>query len=282
VSELAPAFCDTPRVAWVGEAPKGGAQRVTGVRTLEEFAALRPLPGVLVVDQPGQDPQATLEALAQPVLKEAVSFLVVDALEPGLHARALLHDVQCLPRSLAPALRDELLRAAVTRSADRRRADAMLSSAARAATCARFVVRTLEQAEGLSSLLAMCCPEPERRVGGFLELLINAIEHGNLEVTGPQKRELLAEGRWYSELLARLEDPRYASRVVRVTLDRRPAGVAFSIEDDGAGFDAKAVMERELTQGDTRHGRGIALARLMSFDELTYEGRGNRVVGRIR
>jgi anti-sigma regulatory factor (Ser/Thr protein kinase) len=147
---------------------------------------------------------------------------------------------------------------------------------------ASWVLKTPEEAEVLASLLAECCPKPDRRVGGLIELLINAIEHGNLEITGPGKRALLAEGRWYEELLLRLADPRYAERSVRVSFERQADGeIVFSIEDDGVGFDVAEVLDRELTQNDTRHGRGIALARLMSFDKLSWEGRGNRVVGRI-
>jgi hypothetical protein len=118
-------------------------------------------------------------------------------------------------------------------------------------------------------------------VGGLLELLINAIEHGNLEVTGDEKRALLMDGRWHDELLARLDDPRYASRAVRVTFERRTSELFITIEDDGAGFDFAEVLRGGLDENFSRHGRGIALARLMSFDDLQWEGRGNRVIGRI-
>jgi signal transduction histidine kinase len=268
-------------IAWLGEAPGECAHAVRVVRTLVEFAALEPQPQLLVVDLPADDGLKTLEALAPYSVAELSVLWVTDALDAQQQARAVELKVQCLPRALSAARRDEVLRAALKHPA-RRNPDALMTAAARSATQARFCARTLDEAEGLATLLAMFCPEPERRIGGFLELLINAIEHGNLEISGPQKRALLAEGNWHAELLRRLDLPQYAQRTVRVTFDRGEHGITFSIEDDGAGFDAKAVLAGELAGNDTQHGRGIALARLMSFDELVYEGRGNRLVGKIR
>ena len=51
--------------------------------------------------------------------------------------------------------------------------------------------------------------------------------------------------------------------------------------DDGAGFDFAEILRGSMDENFSRHGRGIALARLMSFDDLRWEGRGNRVIGRI-
>jgi CheY-like chemotaxis protein/anti-sigma regulatory factor (Ser/Thr protein kinase) len=147
---------------------------------------------------------------------------------------------------------------------------------------ARYELRTLEEAELLASELAEQCPEPRRRVAGILELLVNAVEHGNLELSGPDKQRLLREGRWDTELQARLEDPRLGARQVRVTFDRASDGsIALSVEDEGLGFDWRAATAPRTEDGQARSGRGLLLARQLSFDELAWEGRGNKVLARI-
>jgi anti-sigma regulatory factor (Ser/Thr protein kinase) len=148
---------------------------------------------------------------------------------------------------------------------------------------AAFELRTLPEAEALASALAACCPQPERRVCGLLELLANAVEHGNLELTGAEKQRLLTEGRWFAELEARLADPRYLPRRVRVDFERDAAGlVTLAIEDEGPGFDWREVLAREPAGAGAVQGRGIALARGLSFEDLVWEGRGNRVVARMK
>lgn len=269
-------------VAWLGSPPVGQSLPVTVVRDLRALAELHPLPSVLCVDWP-TPPHETLALVISRGLHDLRVLVMVDTLEPGLVATAAEHDIVCLPRSLPPQRLEETLRALVRQANTRQRPDMVLLAAMNTARAGRFVVRTLDEAEGLASLLAQLCPEPERRVGGFVELLVNAIEHGNLEISCAEKRQLLMDGLWHARIQELLEDPRFATRTVRVQFERGEAGsVEFSIEDDGQGFDVAAVLKRELEDNDTRNGRGIALARLMSFDELTYEGKGNRVIGRIR
>jgi anti-sigma regulatory factor (Ser/Thr protein kinase) len=148
---------------------------------------------------------------------------------------------------------------------------------------ATFELRTLPEAAALASSLSACCPQPERRECGLLELLANAVEHGNLEFTGDDKQRLLKAGRWFAELEARLADPRYLPRRVRVHFERDADGlVTLAIEDEGPGFDWREVLAREPAGGGAVHGRGIALARALSFEDLVWEGRGNRVVARMR
>jgi hypothetical protein len=272
-------------VVWVGRSPPWQyGFRQAG--SLQQALALRPEPELFVIDPVDPAERQLWLETAQPALEPLSLVLVVAENTPEVLAAAARAGVLCcLPRCSDPGSRTAVLTAAL--QLHRRRK--ALSGPERFARTggarlleATWVLRTPEEAEVLASLLAECCPRPDRRVGGLIELLINAIEHGNLEISGPGKRALLADGRWYDELMLRLADPRYSQRTVRVSFERKADGeIVLSIEDDGAGFDFAEVLERELTQNDTRHGRGIALARLMSFDHLSWEGRGNRVVGRI-
>lgn len=68
-----------------------------------------------------------------------------------------------------------------------------------------FQIRDLEQGRRLARLLAQACPDcPARAIHGLQELLINAVEHGNLGMTYAEKGSLLLEDRWEQEVERRL------------------------------------------------------------------------------
>lgn len=144
-----------------------------------------------------------------------------------------------------------------------------------------FAFRTLSEARELAVLLASACPEPEAAVNGLSELLVNAVEHGNLGVTYEEKGQLLAEGRWLEELERRQRQPEHRRKRVVVEMERDVDRIVFIIEDQGAGFDWRRYLEIDPARATHPHGRGIAMARLMSFSALGYQGAGNRVVASI-
>ncbi len=72
---------------------------------------------------------------------------------------------------------------------------------------ARFRFRTLEDARSLAFLIANCFPEPQVAVYGLNEMLINAVEHGNLGITFAEKTKLVLEGRIFEEIERRLALP---------------------------------------------------------------------------
>ena len=111
---------------------------------------------------------------------------------------------------------------------------------------------------------------------GLQELLVNAVEHGNLEISGAQKRDLLIAGTWREEVERRLADPAYAQRRVIVTFQRGARMIAFTIQDEGEGFDHEAFLKGPPAGAGYR-GRGITLARTLSFSSLTYMGSGSVV-----
>ncbi len=271
-------------VVWVGRAPP--TPDFVHLRAMSLALAQVPMPSVVMVDPPDDSAlDAWLDELVQPAFSALAVVLVVGEARPEVIAAAARAKVTCcLPRNSDATSRAAVIEAALQLGAERRDRIQSQVLARIGPTMSRgeWRLRTLEEAEALALVLAGCCPKPERRIGGLLELLINAIEHGNLEISGPEKQALLMAGKWHDELLLRLDDPRYAARTVRVTFERLAHGeLVFSIEDDGAGFDHVGVVAEQLDHNETRHGRGIALARMMSFDSLVWEGRGNRVVGRI-
>ena len=110
-----------------------------------------------------------------------------------------------------------------------------------------------------------------------VELLVNAIEHGNLGISREEKAESLAEGfEAYEALVAeRQSDRERAARRVRVDFSQEPGGCRWKIADEGEGFDWQTFMN-QLGQRAVIHTHpcGLFLTR-MQFDEFKYNARGN-------
>jgi DNA-binding response OmpR family regulator len=143
--------------------------------------------------------------------------------------------------------------------------------------CGEFECRTLDEAQGLAGLLAQLGTEPRVAVVGLWELLANAIEHGNLDIDCSEKADLLRQERWLLEIRRRQQLPQFKDKRVRVEVERRGEDIEFCVRDQGAGFDYAKYLELDPSRAFEPNGRGIALARLMSFRTLGYEGAGNIV-----
>lgn len=144
---------------------------------------------------------------------------------------------------------------------------------------ARFVFRTIEQAHDLGAILANTTPDPTRTVIGLTELLVNAVEHGNLGITYQEKTQLNGSNKWITEIERRLAHPDNVLKKVEVHYERDSDHIRFTIKDDGPGFDWKPFLVIDPLRAFDTHGRGIAMANLLSFDSLEYRGSGNEVVG---
>lgn len=145
-------------------------------------------------------------------------------------------------------------------------------------TEARFHYRDLDEARTLAAELANRAASPSTLVLGLLELLINAVEHGNLALSYEDKSRLLEQGGWEEEVHRRLQDPAYADRLVQVSCEFVDGMGRLTIQDQGHGFDWKNYLEMRPERAFDLHGRGIALARQISFETLEYLGNGNTVV----
>jgi DNA-binding response OmpR family regulator len=139
-----------------------------------------------------------------------------------------------------------------------------------------FEIRTMDEAQKLSTMLATNCPVPEKVVVGIWELLSNAIEHGNLEIDYDEKAKLLESGRFEAELARRLRQAPYADRVARVEFRRATKSIRLRVIDEGPGFDFRRFVAADLPM-DRPNGRGICIARKLCFDRVTYRGEGNVV-----
>ena len=144
-----------------------------------------------------------------------------------------------------------------------------------------FTFQTVEQARDLGAMLANTCPDPSATVIGLTELLINAVEHGNLGITYEEKSKLYATGGWNAEVERRLALPENAGKRAEVALERDHEAIRFIIRDEGHGFDWRAYLQVDPQRAFDTHGRGIAMANRLSFNHIEYRGCGNEVIGTI-
>lgn len=113
---------------------------------------------------------------------------------------------------------------------------------------------------------------------GIYELLMNAIEHGNLEIGYDLKTQLLADGALGEEILARQNDGRYAYRYVDITLWTDGLWSEMHIADCGKGFDWNYYAKQADVQ--IAHGRGLLIAHNSGFTSLQFHGTGNSITCR--
>lgn len=146
---------------------------------------------------------------------------------------------------------------------------------------ASFAIQTVDEARDLGMVLANACPDPMSTVIGLTEILVNAVEHGNLGITYEEKSQLNAAGQWETEVTRRLSLPENAGKHVEVQMTRENGCVRFTIRDEGRGFDWQRFIDIDPARAFDNHGRGIVIARTLSFDSLEYHGCGNEVVAQV-
>lgn len=145
-----------------------------------------------------------------------------------------------------------------------------------------FSIRTVEEGRDVATILANACPDPDSAVVGLTELLLNAVEHGNLGITYEEKSAMADKDEWQREIDRRLALPENAGKRVEVHFERDRDAVRFTIRDDGSGFDWTPFLDIDPSRAFDTHGRGIAMARRLSFTSLDYRGSGNEVVATVR
>jgi CheY-like chemotaxis protein/anti-sigma regulatory factor (Ser/Thr protein kinase) len=144
----------------------------------------------------------------------------------------------------------------------------------------RFRFRAVAEAEGLTYLLAAACPDPDRVAVGLSELLINAVEHGNLEIGYDETTEAIERRSRWALVQARLEDPVYRGRFVELRFEHLPDRYRIFIKDQGPGFDWRKYLSLSADRVFDSHGRGVFMA-ASAFDRLEYMGNGNAVSAEI-
>jgi len=111
-----------------------------------------------------------------------------------------------------------------------------------------------------------------------VELLINAVEHGNCRITYEEKEKWLTGQKNIMDLIReKNRDPDIHRKKVILEYSINPPKATFTIKDEGDGFDWKARQNKPLTIEEMAfHGRGIHMAEHYTAS-LHYNQRGNSV-----
>ncbi|MGK5090499.1 ATP-binding protein [Deltaproteobacteria bacterium TL4] len=120
---------------------------------------------------------------------------------------------------------------------------------------------------------------------GLSETLINAMAHGNLEMSSEElKGKLQNFKQWNKELLLRTAQPKYRNRKVSVEINYFPAKeVIVSVEDEGQGFNYKKVLHssEQNVASFALYGRGLSMVQATS-DSMAFNEKGNKVTLRYK
>ncbi len=113
---------------------------------------------------------------------------------------------------------------------------------------------------------------------GLVELITNAIEHGNLNINYEEKQKALDDGILGDLYNKRMEDAVYQNRTITIDFFADLEKYQWTITDEGNGFDWNTLPNP--TDEDhilELNGRGVFISRFL-FDKIEYIGKGNIVV----
>lgn len=204
-----------------------------------------------------------------------------EQIEQGLELGAAYY----LTKPINPKRLQAVIRTATGHSLSLNQAEGKFSATLQALglmNTASFHFRTLSEARSLASLVAELCPNSDTVRLGLTELMINAVEHGNLGITYDEKSVLNEEGRWEDEVERRLTDPDLSPKLATLEFTQTIDKLQFTISDQGTGFNWKTYLSFDAERALDSHGRGIAMANMMSFDSLEYHGNGSSVTAIVQ
>lgn len=111
--------------------------------------------------------------------------------------------------------------------------------------------------------------------GAMMELLLNAVEHGNCNISFEEKSAWLKTGKNMLDLIAEKQKyPSIREKKIYISYDILPEKTKITIRDEGKGFDWKSRMEADFTAG--LHGMGIKMSQGM-VKNMSYNDKGNEV-----
>ncbi len=111
----------------------------------------------------------------------------------------------------------------------------------------------------------------------FIELIQNAIEHGNCNISYDEKTRLLMDGHGIMDIVEnKNQDPEIARKKVYLNYRIREDISSFSIRDEGTGFDWRKRLNDVKEKNETAHGRGITITTQI-VQNFRYNDSGNQV-----
>ncbi len=139
-----------------------------------------------------------------------------------------------------------------------------------------LVPRLIARFQSSAAMFGLCDQADRTRMGIALEeALSNAIYHGNLEVCSKLRDTDIKH--YYAHAQLRRSQPLYSDRKVHITERVNRDEIAFTIRDEGPGFDVRSLPDPNDPESIMKaSGRGILLMRAF-MDHVYYNTRGNEV-----
>ncbi len=112
---------------------------------------------------------------------------------------------------------------------------------------------------------------------GLQEILINAVEHGNLDISYKEKQKLLERGDYNRSLKLKSSLPAYRDKYVSIKIFSSPEYLKIIVEDRGKGFDLSSIPDPQNPENFLKEsGKGILMA-LHAYDKVEFNDIGNCV-----
>lgn len=115
------------------------------------------------------------------------------------------------------------------------------------------------------------------------ELLSNALEHGNFNISGEEKLELLQQGKLEDKISELEKNPTYKEKRIKVqiylsrVLQNNTRVLQINIQDSGNGFDFSQKLKQARSPFNAKYnGRGIRMS-LDSVGGIYYNSKGKKV-----
>lgn len=107
------------------------------------------------------------------------------------------------------------------------------------------------------------------------ETLLNAIEHGNLNISYETKKKWIENNIYYEELSKALKTEKAKNTFVEVSLEIDKEYITIIVKDKGLGFNPEKEIEKIKKEGSERNsGRGMIMIKSY-FDGIKYNETGN-------
>ena len=145
---------------------------------------------------------------------------------------------------------------------------------------AKFHFQTINEGLGIINIIAHAFHNPEKIVYALGELVINAIEHGNLKISYAEKKELLYESKLEKEIALRTALPENKDKFATLKYKKFNDHIEIEIKDQGSGFAWEKYMSFDPERIADPNGRGIATAKV-NFDLLQYTENGTKVICKV-
>jgi CheY-like chemotaxis protein/anti-sigma regulatory factor (Ser/Thr protein kinase) len=139
-----------------------------------------------------------------------------------------------------------------------------------------FIAPIIGFLDEMLKLLNLCDPTERLRVSVALqEACLNAIYHGNLEVSSSLRQE--DESIYHDQIKLRRTQPPFESRRIFIDVNISPEEATYTIRDEGRGFDPSILPDPSDPENlEKVGGRGLMLIRTF-MDKVFHNPMGNAI-----